>query len=87
MAIDLWLPRCHVIHLVGFSVSTHKGTKEKAKEGEKKEEKKEEAKEGEATPDKKEKKEEKRLPNTPRKMITSETDPAAADYRKKLSTL
>jgi len=61
--------------------------KEEAKEGEKKEEGKEgekkvEGKEGEAP-----KKDQKRMPNTPRKMITSETDPAAADYRKILDTL
>lgn len=60
---------------------------EEAKDGDKKEEKKDDAKEGEAKPEKEAKKEEKRLPNTPRKMITSETDPAAADYRKKLSGL
>ena len=52
--------------------------KEEGKEGEKKVE----GKEGEAP-----KKDLKRMPNTPRKMITSETDPAAADYRKILDTL
>lgn len=58
--------------------------KELPKEGEKKEE----VKEGEAKPEKKEeKKEEKRRPNTPREMVTHPTDPAAADYRKKLSTM
>ena len=70
------------------ALKAKKGDKaEEGKEGEKKEEGKEvEApKEGDAgaAP----KKEEKRKPNTPRKMITSETDPAAADYRKVLNTL